>query len=545
MIKENIQRSIQDIINKQFHTQIDVEIFYPKEESFGDYTTNIAFPLAKILKKSPDRVANEIVSHLKSSYIEKIEIIKGYINMFLSREGIELILESSIQKDYGRHPLGNGEKILIEFVSANPTGPLTVPNARAAAIGDALINLFNFENYQADAEFYVNDGGRQVELLGLSILERMKEMEGKKFSIPDGGYAGKYVKDIAREILSESGKTLLKNKKTSTVPIYLREIAVKKILNMQENTLKNYGVIFDNWYRESDLRKSHKPEEIIALLEEKKLVEKKEGALWFLSERLGEKRNRVLVKSNGDFTYLLPDIAYHKDKFDRGYHLLIDLLGPDHIEQVPSIKNALNVIGYPGDKIEVVIVQWVNLIKQGKKMKMSKRSGEFITMDDLIDEVGKDACRFIFLLTKPSTPVNFDIDLAKESSSKNPVYYVQYSYARISNIFKYLKKKIGKDFDFLSADFSLIKEKEAIDLVKSLRKFPEVIETSVKERDPTHIPPYLITLASKFHSFYQKYKVVDTEDIPMTKARLYLAKCTQNVIGKGLELIGVERKENM
>jgi len=540
MIKQEIKRVIGEIVEKRFDIPLNIEITHPKEDKFGDYTTNFAFSLSKRLKKSPVNLAAEIAPLIKSSYIEKVEVINGFINIFLSGDAILSILRDAVGENYGMYEIGNKERVLIEFVSANPTGPLTIPNARAAAIGDALVKIFNFGNYRAEAEFYVNDGGRQVDLLATSILERIKEIKGQAFSIPEGGYAGDYVKEIAKEIFSGYSNEV-EGKNIEAV----KEIAVEKIINMQRSTLKRYGVEFDNWARESQLRNMRKPDEIIELLRKKELVRKKEGALWFLSEKLGEKRDRVLVKTNGEFTYLLPDIAYHKDKFDRGYNLLIDLLGPDHIEQVPSIKSALKTLGYTADKIEVIIVQWVNLIKGGKKMKMSKRSGEFITMDELLDEVGVDACRFIFLLTKPSTPVNFDIDLAKEASSKNPVYYVQYGYARISSIFRHSISQGIKETDYMSADLSLITEKEAIDLVKHIGKFPEIIEMSIKERDPTHILPYLITLASLFHSFYQKYRIVDAENIPLTQARLYLARCARNTLGKGMELIGVSRREEM
>ncbi len=540
MIKQEIKRVIQEIIDKRFDISINIEITHPREEKFGDYTTNFAFSLSKGLKKSPIKISTDIAPLIKSPYIKKVEVINGFINIFLSKDAILSILGDAVRKNYGMYEIENKERVLVEFVSANPTGPLTIPNARAAAIGDALVKMFNFEGYQAEAEFYVNDGGRQVDLLATSILERIKEIRGQAFSIPDGGYAGDYVKGIAKGILSEYSDDVEKKNIDA-----LKEIAVEKMINMQSQTLKRYGVEFDNWYKESQLRNMHKPDEIVELLREKGLVQKKEGAVWFLSEKLGDKRDRVLVKTNGEFTYLLPDIAYHKDKFDRGYDVLIDLLGPDHIEQVPSIKSALKTLGYASDKLEVIIVQWVNLIKGGKRMKMSKRSGEFITMDELLDEVGTDACRFIFLLTKPSTPVNFDIDLAKEASSKNPVYYVQYGYARISSIFRHSKLQGIGEVDYKSADLSLITEKEAIDLIKHIGKFPEIIEMSIKERDPTHIPPYLITLASLFHSFYQKYKIVDVGNIPLTQARLYLAKCAQNTLGKGMDLLGVSRREEM
>jgi len=391
------------------------------------------------------------------------------------------------------------------------------------------VRILNFTGYKADAEFWVDDSGTQIDRLEKSIKARYDELEGKNIQFPEDSYKGNYVIDIARELKDAGRKDF-------------REYGVQKIIDMQKFALKNFGVEFKKWMHESSVRESNKPEEIIKILKNKKLAYEEDGALWIKTTAFEDEKDRVLVKSSGEYTYLLPDIGYHLDKFDRGYDWLINLWGPDHHGYIPRIKAGISACGYPGEKLTILIVQWVTLLRGDEKIGMSKRKGEFVTLEELISDVGKDVARFFFLTRKAEAHLDFDIDLAKRESAENPVYYIQYAHARISSILRYAKEQnIPIDE---KADVSLLGEPEELSLIRKLVHFPEVVETAASHLEPHRIPFYLLELATLFHNFYEKHKVV-TDSIPLSMARLNLVLALRQTLRNGLSLIGIAAPERM
>jgi len=534
----NIKAEIKKMIEESLGIT-DVEVNETPSESFGDYSTNLAFNYKK--GKPPIEVAKEIIQSLRvdTSMIKKVGAAgPGFINFWLKEDYLKncvlKIMDEGSQ--YGASNLGNGKQVLVEFVSANPTGPLNVANGRAAAIGDSLVRILNFTGYKADAEYYVDDSGTQIERLEKSIKARYDELDGKKVQFPEDGYRGDYIIDIARELKVTEGELKVTGSKD------FREFGVQKIIDMQKAALKNFGVEFKKWIYESSIRKSGKPEEIIKILKAKGLAYEQAGALWIKTTAFGDEKDRVLVKSNGEYTYLLPDIGYHLDKFERGYDWLINLWGPDHHGYIPRIKAGISACGYPGDKLTVIIVQWVTLVRGAEKVGMSKRKGEFVTLEDLISEVGKDVARFFFLTRKAEAHLDFDIELAKRESAENPVYYVQYAHARISSILRYAREQNISMEE--RADVSLLGEPEELSLIRKLVRFPEIVETAARHLEPHRIPFYLLELATLFHNFYEKHRVV-TDNIPLTMARLNLVLAVRQTLKNGLSLIGITAPERM
>ncbi|MDI6840806.1 MAG: arginine--tRNA ligase [bacterium] len=538
----NIKHEIEQIIKDSLG--IEFSLSEPKDTQFGDYSSSVAFTLAcptddrRAKSRPPKEVATELVSKLKIDprLVERVEVGgAGFINLWLSQDFIRNLLPKILEEGnkFGSSNLGKGKNVLVEFVSANPTGPLNVANGRAAAVGDSIVRILNFTGYNADSEYYVDDCGRQVELLEESIRTRYEELDGKVVKFPDAGYKGKYIKDIAYEL-----KNLGRND--------FKEYGIKKIVELQRATLEKFGVKFDNWTYESDIRKSGRPQEVINKIKQKGVAYKKDGALWFKTTKFGDDKDKVLVKSSGEFTYLVPDIAYHLNKFDRGYKLLINLFGPDHIAHIPELETGISICGYPKDALKVIIVQWVTLIKKGEKVGMSKRKGEFITLDDLIDEVGKDVARFFFLTRKCESHLDFDIELAKRESKDNPVYYIQYACARISSILRLAKEKGIEEVrpQPESAILSLLSTPEELLLIRKLIHFPEIIELASLELSPHFIPFYLIELATLFHNFYEKHRVI-SDNMPLTQARLTLVSAVRQVLSNSLSLIGITAPERM
>ena len=533
-IKQELRLAIKDSIG------IEVELTESKTPEFGDYSTSIAFTphiksICEANQTSPMKVAQELVSRIKlpSEFVDRVEVGgTGFINFWLNKnfiyESLAKILEEG--ERFGSSNLGNNKKILVEFVSANPTGPLVVVSGRAAAIGDSLVRILNFAGYQANSEYYIDNCGRQIKLLEESIRARYKELDGEKAEIPEGGYPGEYIKEIAREF------------KKSQLHSF-REYGVNSIVKLHKASLEKFGVKFDNWVYESDIRKSGGPQKVIDLISKKGLAYKKDGALWL---RMQDGKDKVLIKSDGEFAYLVPDIAYHLDKFSRGYDLLIDLFGPDHIAHIDELKAGLSACDAQVDKLKVIIVQWVTLIKEGKKIGMSKRKGEFITLDEVIDEVGKDVSRFFFLMRKCESHLDFDIELAKRESKENPVYYVQYASARIASILRLAREqemqpRMGKDGH---DEFSLLKTQEELLIMRKLIHFPEIVEHASLEFSPHYIPFYLLELATLFHNFYEKHRVI-SEDMLLTQARIGLVKAARQIIKIALSLMGISAPEKM
>jgi arginyl-tRNA synthetase len=533
---------------KGFTSPGEVEILLerPKVAEHGDLATNVAMLLASRLRRNPRQIASELLAamELDSQIIAKAEVAGGgFINFEFShsyyRSAVHDILKTG--KNFGRCDWGNQRKVQIEFVSANPTGPLNVVSARAATMGDVLANLFAAVGFEIQREYYVNDAGRQVRLLGMSVSSRYMELLGKDEPFPEEGYHGEYIKELAQEILkNEGGKFVVLKKEVRWEK--LTAIALEKILVSQQAVLKRFGVYFDSWFRESSLRATNAHLEVLKRLAEKGYLYEQDGAQWFKSSAFGDEKDRVLVTREGEPTYFLMDIAYHMNKYQRGFEMLYDLWGPDHHGYIERMKAALLALGYPKGTFEVNIIQQVNLIEKGEVVKMSKRAGRIIEMEELIDEVGVDVARFFFAERRTQSPLDFDLDLARNTSEENPVYYVQYAHARICNILKYAAEQ-GQGFSE-PANLNRLSQPEEMTLIKKLLEYPEIITKAVQYLEPHRVPNYLQELAATFHRFYHNHRVV-TEDIELTRARLILVECTRIVLTNGLQMLGISAPERM
>ncbi|HOX53857.1 MAG: arginine--tRNA ligase [Candidatus Omnitrophica bacterium] len=526
--------------------QSNIEI--PNDKTHGDLASNLALKACKPLKKSPLEIANQIKNYLTENskqlgiadYIGKIEVQSpGFINFFCTNKILsETIHEILDKKDnFGKSDIGKSKKVQIEFVSANPTGPLSVAHARQAAVGDSLANIMSFLGFKVVREFYINDEGNQIRILGLSIASRYKELLGQPESFPADGYKGSYIYDLAKQMIESS-----KPKKIEDIDSNLAEFSefgASTILKIIKKELEDFKVKFDIWTPQSALTKKGEVTKIVEFLRKKGFIYDKDGAVWFRSTEFGDDKDRVLVKSDGTFTYLTPDIAYHQDKFRRGFDWVINIWGPDHHGYIGRIKAAVQALGRKKEDLSVIIVQLATLFKDGAPVPMSTRAGQYVTLQEVLDEIGPDVSRFFFLMRRVDSHLDFDLSLAKKQSPENPVYYIQYAHARISSIIK----KSGK-VDFKKADLNLLKEPEELDLVKILAQFPEELEACVKMLDPFNLVSYLQQLAAVFHKFYDTHKVI-SEDEKLMLARLDLVEATRLVLANGLRLLNVSVPEKM
>ncbi|MBO0958562.1 arginine--tRNA ligase [Neobacillus sp. MM2021_6] len=526
----------------------DVILETPKEKAHGDYSTNMAMQLARVAKKAPRMIAEALVENFDRSKasIEKIELAgPGFINFYMNNsyltDLIPTILEAGDQ--YGSTTVGGGEKIQVEFVSANPTGDLHLGHARGAAVGDSLCNILAKAGYDVSREYYINDAGNQINNLALSVEARYFQALGLEKDMPEDGYHGADIIGIGKTLAEEFGD------KYVAVPAaerfeFFREYGLKVEMEKLKQDLADFRVGFDVWYSETSLYKNGKIDAGLAALKESGYVYELDGATWLRSTDFGDDKDRVLIKQDGSYTYLTPDIAYHKDKLERGFEKLINIWGADHHGYIPRMKAAIQALGYDREALEVEIIQLVHLYKNGEKMKMSKRTGKAVTMRDLVDEVGLDATRYFFAMRSSDTHMDFDLDLAVSESNENPVYYAQYAHARICSILRAGEEQ-GLMVD-AGADFSLValSEKE-IDLLKKLGEFPSAVGEAAVKRVPHRITNYIFELASTFHSFYNAEKVLDPEQPERTKARLGLVKTVQISLKNALALIGVSAPEKM
>jgi arginyl-tRNA synthetase len=542
-------REALESLNLENIPNIEVEI--PKDESHGDVATTIALNLAKPLKKAPKKIAEEILIKIKEAPgpFEKIEIAgPGFINFTYKKEYYIKRLEELLQKghEFFRTDIGRGKSVQIEYVSANPTGPLHIGHGRGAAVGNALCNLLSSAGYSVESEFYINDAGMQVKLLGLSVYTVYQQMLGNNMPFPENGYKGDYVKDISIEIKDKAGNKYL-NKPFEECEKVFTGFAYKKMLANISHDLREFGIGFDRWQSEKELYDKGAVKDALERLKEKGLAYGKDGALWFRSTDFGDDKDRVLVKKDGEFTYFASDIAYHKDKLDRGFDTIIDIWGADHHGYIPRIRSVLRAFGLPEENFKVILVQIVSLLREGQPVQMSKRSGEFITLREVIDEVGADIAKFIFLTRRSDSHLDFDIETAKRESSENPVFYVQYAFARISSIFKQAAERGVQGFESSDAkeiDLSVLREDDEISLIKKLLHYPMVFEGAVLSYEPHRITFYLQELARLFHSYYNKHRVL-LDDNNLTVARLYLCKSVQIVLKEGLNILGVKAPERM
>lgn len=543
-MKAKIINLLEKSIKSMGISDVNIYIETPKNSKNGDFSTNIAMQLTKILRKNPKLIAKEIIDNLeKSNFFEKIEIAgPGFINFFVKKSSLADVLEEVFSKkeNYGENNIGNGEKILLEYVSANPTGDLHVGHARNAAVADSLVRIMKKSGYNVTREFYVNDAGNQINNLTLSADARYKQALGIKVNMPEDGYNGKDIVFLGEILKKEYGKSLLEKDKSEYMK-FLREYSVKYQLEKIKKDLKDFRVEFDNFYSETSLYESKKIDLTLETLEKSGYIYKKDGATWLKTTALstGDDKDRVLIKADGNYTYFTPDIAYHKDKFDRGYDKLINLFGADHHGYVARIKASMEAVGYNPDNLEILIMQLVRLLENGTEVKMSKRTGKSITIRDLINEVGVDASRYFLVMRSYDTHLDFDFTLAKEKSSENPLYYVQYAHARICSILSQVK-----DIDVLSYNKELLTDEYSVELLKHIAYFKEVLKQVSKKRQPHRLCNYMQNLATAFHKFYGNNKVI-TDNEEQTKAYLALITAVKITIKNALNLIAVDAPEKM
>jgi len=524
-MKREIQKLICEAIKSAYGIDFDVEkikVDYPPE-GMGDYATNVVLLLAKEVAKSPMEVAEELSKELNSLGEFSSKVAKpGFINLLLSESSLQLVVVkiNEEKNNFGNSENGKSKKIHLDFVSANPTGPVHIGNARGGPLGDTLANVFQKAGYETYREYYVNDAGNQVEILGHSIL-------GDK----EAQYSGSYIEEIRNKIEESDPKEAGEK----GVKIVLEEII--------KPSMEKFGIKFDNYFSEKELQGSGKVDEIINALKEKDFIYEKDGAVWFKSTEFGDDKDRVVVKSTGEKTYFGSDIAYHKEKLDRGFDKLIDIWGADHHGEVARTKGALEALGYK-DKLDIILTQFVRVFEGGKEMKMSKRAGTYVSVDDLVDEVGRDATRFFFLMHSADAHMNFDLDLAKEKSEKNPVYYVQYAHARICSILEKAALLRSDLRTLLRSDLRKLHAKERT-LVFELSKFPDLVLEIAQSYEVHHLPRYAMDIADKFHSFYDECRVIDENNLELTATRLELVKAVKIVLAEILRLMGISAPEKM
>ena len=525
-----LKTKIVDCLKKVIKESMPIEIFTPENEKFGHYSTNVALQLAKLQGKNPMEIAEEINLKLKaqsSKLFEKIETATpGFINFWLSEKSLQDELGEILKKNenYGSLKAGENKKINIEFISANPTGPLTIGNGRGGFCGDVLANVLEKSGYKIAREYYINDTGEQIKKLGHSVLG-----DGQAV------YSGNYIEKLREKNAEKNpAKAPLSGAKAG-------EKAAKIILEeMIKPAVEKMGIKFNKWFSEKSLYKSKAVEKIINELDKKNLTYKKEGAIWFKSTKFGDDKDRVLIKTDGEKSYFTSDIAYLKNKFERDFDKLIIFLGADHYGYIDRVKAAAEALGYKKENLVFIIIQLVRLIKEGKEVRMSKRTGSYITIDELIDEVGLDAARFFFLMSSPNTHMDFDLDLAKEQSSKNPVYYAQYAAVRCGSVLQKSKVKSQKS----KVDLSLLSTYEDINLMRITERFPEVVEEAAKNYNPQILIRYSLDLAKGFHNFYEKERIIGTEKDLMS-ARLALLKATQIIFKNLFNLLGINLPRKM
>ncbi|MBV7505153.1 arginine--tRNA ligase [Bacillus sp. sid0103] len=525
----------------------DVILETPKEKAHGDYSTNMAMQLARVAKKAPRVIAEALVANIDRSKasIEKIEIAgPGFINFYMNNSYLTELIPTVLNagEKYGETTVGGRQKIQVEFVSANPTGDLHLGHARGAAVGDSLCNILAKAGYDVSREYYINDAGNQINNLALSVEARYFQALGLDKDMPEGGYHGADIIGIGKTLAEEFGDKYVHVSEEERQEFF-REYGLKYEMAKLKQDLEDFRVGFDVWYSETSLYKNGKIDEALEALRASGYVYEEDGATWLRSMDFGDDKNRVLIKQDGSYTYLTPDIAYHKDKLDRGFEKLINIWGADHHGYIPRMKAALQALGYDRDTLEVEIIQLVHLYKNGEKMKMSKRTGKAVTMRDLVDEVGLDATRYFFAMRSSDTHMDFDLDLAVSESNENPVYYAHYAHARISSILRSGEEQ-GVQVT-ADADFSLVSSEKEMDLLKKIGEFPAAVGEAAVKRVPHRITNYIFDLASTFHSFYNAEKVLDPDNVERTKARLALVRAVQITLRNALALIGVSAPEKM
>ena len=544
-IENKLINTISQAVKSKFDLDLNegmVMVEIPKDKANCDYSTNIAMRLTKQLGRKPQDIASELVEELsKSDLIEKVEVAgPGFINFVVNKGELTNIITTIINKghEYGSQDKYKDVKVDVEYVSVNPTGDIHPGHARGAAVGDSLTRMMKKMGYQVTREYYVNDAGNQIDNLGKSIYVRYHELFNVEMPMPEDGYHAKDIYDIAQAIKDVDNDKYL-NMPYEECKDFFKEYGTKFELEKLKKDLELYRVSFDVWTSEKTLYSRGLVQQALAKLKENDMLYEADGATWLKTKQYNDDKDRVIIKSDGSYTYLTPDIAYHLDKFNRDHEYLIDILGADHHGYVPRLKAAIQALGYKPENLDAIIVQMVRLIKDGEEFKLSKRSGKAIALRDIIEEAGVDATRYFFVSKAPNTQMDFDIDMAVKQSNDNPVYYVQYAHARMSSI---LKNDI--QYEILDS-YNLLKEDKEISLLKHLNIFPDTIAECVEFKEPHRMCNYLYKLAQLFHSFYNDCKVIDKDNIELTKQRLALVKACQIVLSNGLELIGVSAPDKM
>ena len=527
------------------YDQESITIEIPKDKSHGDYSTNLAMQLTKLLKRNPRQIAEAIIEALdkENANIEKVEIAgPGFINLFLAKDAMTSIIKEVLEEKeaYGTTTYGQGTKYNVEFVSANPTGDLHLGHAKGAAVGDSICRIMSAAGYDVTREYYINDAGNQIHNLALSLYARYKQAFGQDVTMPEDGYHGKDIIDIATKIKEIDGDKYLEMDEGKAI-VFFRNKGTEYELQKIKDILNEFRVSFDVWFSETSLYENDRVVPTIEKLKVAGYTYEEEGALWFKSTEFGDDKDRVLIKSDGSYTYLTPDIAYHLNKLDRGYEYLVDLLGADHHGYINRMKAAIQALGYNADQLNIDIIQMVRMMNNGEPVKMSKRTGNAVTIKDLIEEIGVDATRYFFVSKAANTPFDFDIGLAKSKSNENPVYYAQYAHARMCSI-KAQAAKANIDY---SDKYDLLVNPKEIELVKHINEFRNVIIDSAINRTPHKITNYVQRLAQLFHSFYNECYVIDEDNLELSGQRLALVEATRITMANALNLIGVSAPEKM
>ena len=544
-LKDALKAAIISSEDLAVETVPEIEIEEPREEEHGDYATNIAMVLSGQVGMAPRQIAEIIVEKIDLDLIDEVEVAgPGFINFYLNNNWLYRVIEKvdRIGEQYGATDLGDDQKVQIEFVSANPTGPLHVGHSRGAVVGDVLANIMETAGFDVSKEYYINDAGNQLEILGNSVAVRYQQLLGEDVELPEDSYQGEYIEDIAQKILAEDDDQHLADVQEGNIE-YFREFAYKKMLENIGTDLNDFGIEFDNWFSERSLHPDA-IEEVIAELREKGLVYEEEDALWFKSTEFGDDKDRVVVKSDGSYTYLAPDIAYHKNKHDRGFDQAINVWGADHHGYIARVQAVIEALGYGSDWLEVILVQLVNLLRDGETVKMSKRAGDFVTLRDVVDEVGVDAARYFYVMRDTDSHLDFDLELAKEESKDNPVYYIQYAHARICSIEEQLADEGYEIPSATDVDLSKLTADIELDLIKKIAQYPAEIAESAGSKEPHHIARYAYDLASLFHKFYNKCRVIG-EDEELLKARATLVEAVKQVLLNVLDILGISAPESM
>ena len=548
-IVRSIDRALKDCAGKGL-PECDVpfiEVDATKDKSHGDYATNVAMVLASKLRQNPRKIAEAIRDNFDGQdVVEKVEIAgPGFINFFI-RESIWPCLLEAIDregKDYGKNDLGQGRKVQVEFVSANPTGPLHIGHARGAVVGDVIARLLDACGYAVSREYYINDAGNQMNNLGKSVYLRLRQLLGESVEFPDTCYQGDYIKNLAQEILEKEGRKAVEKPEDELVRAFT-DYAGGVILEGIKEDLRVFGVSFDRYFSERELHQNNGVTGLLAELEKKDFIYREDNTSWFRTTLFGDEKDRVVVRQNGEPTYFAADIAYHKNKFERGYDTVIDIWGADHHGYIPRMQACVQALGFGKDALKVVLVQLVNLLREGKPIAMSTRAGQFDTLRQVLDEVGTDAARYNFMMRRSDSHLDFDLDLAKKQSNENPVYYVQYAHARICSILRIAEERGYALPCYEEVDLKSLTLPEEIALVKAISAFPEVVEGAAKTLEPHRLTFYLNDLAGQFHSYYNRNKVM-TEDRVQSTARLFLVKSIRTVFANALDLLGVSAPEKM